>query len=85
MDWRSAAACTHEDPELFFPVGNSGPAAEQIDRAKSVCRRCPVIDRCLSWAMATRQESGVWGGLDEDERRARRGGNTRRRHGRHAA
>jgi len=40
MDWRHRAACRDEDPELFFPVGNSGPALLQISEAKAVCRRC---------------------------------------------
>ena len=47
MDWRSRAACLDKDPELFFPVGNTGPALLQIEEAKSVCRRCPVMDTCL--------------------------------------
>jgi WhiB family redox-sensing transcriptional regulator len=69
MDWRHRAACRDEDPELFFPIGTSGPALLQVDEAKSVCRRCTVTDACLSWAIESGQESGVWGGLSEDERR----------------
>ena len=42
MDWRHRAACLTEDPELFFPIGNTGPALMQIAEAKKVCRRCDV-------------------------------------------
>jgi WhiB family redox-sensing transcriptional regulator len=70
MDWRDRAACLTADPELFFPVGNTGPAVEQIDRAKAVCGRCTVTESCLQYALETSQDSGVWGGLSEDERRA---------------
>ncbi|MDR0432728.1 MAG: WhiB family transcriptional regulator [Bifidobacteriaceae bacterium] len=70
MDWRHAAACLDEDPELFFPIGNTGPALVQIDDAKAVCRRCEVATTCLQWALDNNQDSGVWGGLSEDERRA---------------
>ena len=47
MDWRHNAVCRDEDPELFFPVGNSGPALAQIADAKLVCNRCPVTTECL--------------------------------------
>lgn len=69
-DWRNQAACSLEDPELFFPIGSSGAAELQTTQAKSVCWRCPSMDACLEWALETGQESGVWGGLAEDERRA---------------
>lgn len=70
MDWRHHAACRKEDPELFFPVGTSGPALLQVTEAKAVCRRCPVTAQCLNWALRTGQVAGVWGGMSEDERRA---------------
>ncbi|PZS06271.1 MAG: WhiB family transcriptional regulator [Pseudonocardiales bacterium] len=70
MDWRHRALCRDEDPELFFPIGNTGPALSQIDAAKAVCRRCPVTEDCLSWALESGQDAGVWGGMSEDERRA---------------
>ena len=63
MDWRDKAACLTADPELFFPVGNTGPAVDQIDKAKAVCARCTVTEICLQYALETGQDSGVWGGL----------------------
>ena len=69
MDWRHRALCRDEDPELFFPIGTTGPAATQADEAKQVCRRCAVVDDCLEWALETGQDAGVWGGTSEDERR----------------
>ncbi len=79
MDWRHGALCRDEDPELFFPIGSTGPAATQVDQAKIVCRRCSVVEDCLTWALDTGQESGVWGGTSEDERRVlrRRGARVR--------
>ncbi|HVW79322.1 MAG TPA: WhiB family transcriptional regulator [Mycobacteriales bacterium] len=70
MDWRHRAACRDEDPELFFPIGTTGPALLQVDQAKAVCRRCDAVDECLTWAIDSDQDAGVWGGLSEDERRA---------------
>jgi WhiB family redox-sensing transcriptional regulator len=72
MDWVHRARCKDEDPELFFPVGTTGPAAGQLNAAKAICSQCPVRAECLEWAMATGQDAGVWGGLSEDERRALR-------------
>jgi WhiB family redox-sensing transcriptional regulator len=71
-DWADHAACLCEEPELFFPIGNCGPALIQIEEAKAVCNRCPVIDACLSFALENGMTAGVWGGLTEDERRALR-------------
>ncbi|MEU5810960.1 WhiB family transcriptional regulator [Streptomyces sp. NPDC047718] len=70
MDWRHNAVCREEDPDLFFPIGNTGPALLQIEEAKAVCRRCPVMEACLQWALEAGLDDGVWGGLSEDERRA---------------
>ncbi|MFE7675811.1 WhiB family transcriptional regulator [Streptomyces albidoflavus] len=70
MDWRYSAVCREEDPELFFPIGNTGPALLQVEEAKAVCRRCPVMEQCRQWALEVGQDDGVWGGLSEDERRA---------------
>lgn len=66
--WRFLAACASYDPDLFFPIGSSGPALRQTARAKAVCAGCPVRLECLNWAQNTHQTHGVWGGLDENER-----------------
>ncbi len=71
-EWRRNAACRDTDPDLFFPVGTTGPAIEQIDSAKAVCRRCDAQAACLEYALATNQDSGVWGGTAEEERRVLR-------------
>ncbi|MDR0436615.1 MAG: WhiB family transcriptional regulator [Propionibacteriaceae bacterium] len=70
MDWRDKAACLDEDPELFFPVGNTGPALAQIEEAKKVCARCSVREECLRWALENGQDHGVWGGMSDEERRS---------------
>lgn len=67
--WRDRAACRHTDADLFFPAGSSGAAVGHIKAAQAVCRRCPVQEACLHFALETNQEAGVWGGKDEDERR----------------
>ena len=68
-EWRRNAACRDTDPDLFFPVGTTGPAIEQIESAKAVCRACHAQSLCLEYALATNQDSGIWGGTSEDERR----------------
>ncbi len=76
-DWRQRGACRDVDPEVFFrqrvvgrPRKDGAPVARQWNDAdaKSVCRRCPVRMACLSWALDTGQDDGVWGGLNPDER-----------------
>ena len=70
MNWRFEAACGEADPELFFPIGNSGPALLQVQDAKALCHTCPFLEQCRQWALDFGEEAGVWGALSEDERRA---------------
>jgi WhiB family redox-sensing transcriptional regulator len=67
-NWRLRAACLGQDTDQWFPEGNEPLAIA----AKLVCARCPVADECLSWAQANGEIWGIWGGLDEDERRVLR-------------
>ncbi|WP_298182693.1 WhiB family transcriptional regulator [Saccharomonospora sp.] len=68
-DWRHHAACRDEDPELFFPVSDMGPGAQQTAQAKAVCARCPVREECLRYALDNGLDYGIFGGLTERERR----------------
>lgn len=72
-DWRKQAECAEPwySLNLFFPITYTGDAvAEQIEDARAACRRCPVQQACLQWAVATRERSGIWGGATPDERDA---------------
>lgn len=69
-DWRDKAACRTADPAVFFPIGTTGPAVQQAEKAKAVCRGCPVVTECLDWALNSGEENGIWGGLTEDARRS---------------
>jgi WhiB family redox-sensing transcriptional regulator len=78
-DWRELAACRDTDPDLFFPVGTTGLAVDQIAAAKAVCDLCPAKEPCLEFALSTNQDSGVWGGTSEEERRRVRRGRVKER------
>jgi WhiB family transcriptional regulator, redox-sensing transcriptional regulator len=69
VEWREAGACLGADPDLFFPISQTGLALEQIVRAKAVCARCPVRLECLRFALETRETNGIWGGTTPEERR----------------
>jgi WhiB family transcriptional regulator, redox-sensing transcriptional regulator len=71
--WQNSAACRNVDTELFFPIGRTGRAAAEARQAKAICARCPVRQPCLTYALATHQAYGIWGGYDEDERRVMHG------------
>lgn len=68
-DWRQLSACRDSDPELFFPIGTTGEALGQIERAMAICTACNVVEECLHYALETNQEAGVWGGYPEEDRR----------------
>ncbi|MBW3594913.1 MAG: WhiB family transcriptional regulator [Actinobacteria bacterium] len=67
QDWRAQALCAKFDPNLFF-----APGAVEHKEAKRVCRECPVRMECLTYAMNTPVDHGIWGGMTERERRRHR-------------
>ncbi|HLA93832.1 MAG TPA: WhiB family transcriptional regulator [Actinomycetota bacterium] len=70
--WQFDAACRGEDSALFFAPGyferREEKAAREV-RAKAICAGCPVRETCLEFALRIRESHGVWGGLNEQERR----------------
>lgn len=70
--WQQDAACRGADANLFFAPPHQETKEERQGResqAKAICARCPVRRQCLDHALATREPYGVWGGLNEIERR----------------
>jgi WhiB family redox-sensing transcriptional regulator len=64
MPWFEEAACTSSDPDAWWPAKGGN-----IDKAKRICRDCPVRAPCLKYALDTNQKDGIWGGLSVNERR----------------
>jgi len=62
--WMAEGNCAQRPPDLFFPHDGVG-----VEKAKKVCDGCPVLDRCLEYALRNRIEHGVWGGCSERQRR----------------
>lgn len=58
--WMVNAQCATTDPNMWFPDHGDLPTAE---RAKNICRTCPVRQQCLEFALRTEQQTGIWAGL----------------------
>jgi WhiB family redox-sensing transcriptional regulator len=62
LDWQDEGLCKESDPEAFFP--EKGGSTKQ---AKAVCRRCPITEKCLQYALDNEERYGIWGGKSERE------------------
>ena len=71
-DWQLDARCRGADSAVFFsPDGERGRArAHRVEKAKAICRRCPVLTACRAHALNAGEPYGVWGALDPNERLA---------------
>lgn len=70
--WQTKAACRGPHAEVFFPptvVERKDEKAEREERAKAICATCPVREPCLDYAVRICEPHGIWGGLNESERR----------------
>jgi WhiB family redox-sensing transcriptional regulator len=62
--WMADGNCRLHPPATFFPSDGVG-----VDKARKICRGCPVAATCLEYALENRIDHGVWGGCSERERR----------------
>ena len=71
-DWQRFAACKGPYAELFFPPSTPERKEDKLEReanAKAICVECPVQADCLDYAITIQEPHGIWGGLNEMERR----------------
>lgn len=70
--WQKKAACKGPQSAMFFPPSTFERKDEKEDReanAKRICANCSVRPACLEYAVRIRESHGIWGGLNEVERR----------------
>ena len=72
VTWRVQAACRGDNAVWFFPPAHFERKDEKDFRenhARALCRVCPVLDACREYALTVQEPHGIWGGLNELERR----------------
>ncbi len=72
VEWQMRAACRGPQSVVFFPptvAEAKDERSERERRAKAICAQCSVITECLEYALRIREPHGIWGGLNEQERR----------------
>ena len=72
IGWQYRAACKGPQSELFFAPNHLERKEHRHEReaaAKAICRSCPVLTQCREYALMVREPHGIWGGLNEYERR----------------
>jgi len=70
--WQVRAACRGPQAAVFFPPPQFERKEEKLERerrAKQICADCSVKRDCLEYAVAIREPHGIWGGLNEVERK----------------
>ena len=71
--WQFKAACRGPHSAVFFPPPHFERKADRLERerrAKRICAECDVRGDCLEYSVQIQEPHGIWGGLNEAERRA---------------
>lgn len=58
-------------PDAYFPELTQKGYQEAADGAKAMCQECPALLACRTYGIKWEQ-FGIWGGLNERERRTAR-------------
>ena len=72
LEWSDAAACRNSESALFYSADSTERKEDRLERevvAKRICASCGVREECLEAALARHESYGIWGGLNEFERR----------------
>ncbi|PLS76275.1 MAG: WhiB family transcriptional regulator [Actinobacteria bacterium] len=70
--WQVKASCRGPLASVFFPPSHFERKEDKEHReaqAKAMCAACPVRQPCLDYALRIREPHGIWGGLNEAERK----------------
>ncbi len=72
LTWRAGAECQAENATYFYAPSHFERKPEKDLRegiARALCRRCQVKDQCLNYSLTVAESHGIWGGLNELERK----------------
>jgi len=71
-NWQLKAACRGPQSAVFFPPAQFERKEDKLHRerrAKDICTSCAVRRECLDYALSIKEPHGIWGGLNELERK----------------
>lgn len=70
-EWQLRARCRGMPAEVLF-TAEQDKGRRRLDheeRAKRICRDCPVLNQCRQYAIDTAEPYGIWGATTPQERR----------------
>ena len=67
-EWMKDALCKGMTNIFFAGRGEN----KKTEMAMLICKKCPVKEQCLDYAIRNREVIGVWGGYSERKRRIMR-------------
>ena len=72
FSWRAGAECQTDNAVYFYAPAHFERKPEKDFRegiARALCRRCKVQEFCLNYSIEVEESHGIWGGLNELERK----------------